>query len=271
MLLAGPALAATPDAGTTIVVRNEVTLKSGTGTQALSKGTVVHQDEIIVTGAGASAEVELLDKTKLAIGPESKIVLDKFVYDASASPGSISVNLSKGTFRFLTGIAPKNAYEIKTPTASLGIRGTIFDVYVGANGETAVLLFTGAIQTCNAAGSCRLQDTPGTILYVNSNGVISLQSRCEKPFLQQMNIERAFPFVGKALAVDPVQRMSLRDFECGAVNKPPVTVTEGITQPSPSSASPEVPDISPPELAGLAIAGGLVIAVPIIESKPVSP
>jgi hypothetical protein len=34
-------------------------------------------------------------------------VLDKFVYDAGAEPGSISINMAKGAFRFITGASPK--------------------------------------------------------------------------------------------------------------------------------------------------------------------
>jgi hypothetical protein len=296
--LATSVLAANPDIGKTVAVENEVTLESGGSQQPLFKGSAVHQNEIIVTGDAARAEVELLDKTKLAIGPEARLVLDKFVYDASASPGSISVNLSKGAFRFLTGIAPKNSYEFTTPTASLGVRGTIFDVYVGENGETAVLLLGGAVQVCNRASSCQLQDQVGTIFFVSVDGVISSQSKCENSFLQRVGFERAFPFIGKPLFIDPIRRMSLRDFECRPGNRPPITTTQGTTQPSPpyntgtapsspgapglsphasppsiqATGSPSpVPELSPAEVMGLVVAGGLVIGLPIIESQPASP
>ena len=222
----------------------------------------MHQDEVIVTGGGASAEVELLDKTKLAVGPDARIVLDKFVYDASGSRGSISVNVSKGAFRFLTGIAAKDSYEIKTSTASLGVRGTIFDVYVGALGETAVLLHGGAVHVCNVGGACQLQDQVGTIYFVSVDGVISSQSKCGG-FTRGTSPETAFPFVGKALAVDPVRRMSLRDFDCAPRFKPPVTITTATTPPSPS--------LSPAEVLGLAISGGLIIGVPVVASQQSSP
>ena len=102
------------------------------------------------------------------MGPDAKIVLDKFVYDASPSRGTISVNLAQGAFRFITGVAPKVSYEIKTPTASLGIRGTVFDVYVAENGETAVLLHQGGIEICNAARSCQFYDKTRQIVFVGS-------------------------------------------------------------------------------------------------------
>jgi len=205
---AGIARAAAPDVGKTVAVKNEVNLEIGESKQSLSKGAIVHQDEIIVTGEAASAEIELLDKTKLAAGANARIVLDKFVYDASASPGSISVNLSKGAFRFITGLSPKASYEIKTPTASLGVRGTVFDVYVADNGETAVLLHEGEVGICNTARSCQNLNKAGGILHVGVAGAFSSLLKWDGAVMKGIGAATAFPFVGKRLAIDPVRRLS---------------------------------------------------------------
>ncbi len=143
-----PAFAATPEIGDTVAVKNEVTAEVGEDSRKLAKGAKVFQNEILVTSETASAEIQLLDKTKLAVGSSARIVLDKFIYDPSAAPGSISINLAKGAFRFITGKSPKTAYEIKTPTASMGVRGTVFDVFVADNGETVVLLHEGGVDVC---------------------------------------------------------------------------------------------------------------------------
>ncbi len=204
------AFAAAPGVGKAIAVKNEVSLETGETRQALDKGAIVHQDEIIVTGDDASAEFELFDQTKLAVGAGAKIVLDKFVYDASASPGSISLNVTKGAFRFITGIAPKTSYEIKTPTASLGVRGTIFDVYVADDGETAVLLHEGGVDVCNSAHACQRHDKAGSILHVGIAGIFSAPLRWDNSIMRGIGVRTAFPFVGKRLAIDPVRRLSPR-------------------------------------------------------------
>jgi hypothetical protein len=267
ILISTAVRAAAPDIGETIAVKNEATLESRGTPQPLIKGLIVHQDDTVVTGADASAEIQLLDKTKLAVGPGSRMVLDKFVYDPSASKGSISLGLSKGAFRFITGLAPKEAYEIKTPTASLGVRGTVFDVYVAENGETAVLLHHGGVQLCNLSGSCRLQERAGSIFFVGMDGAISQHSKCDKAFIYRLGAETAFPFIGKSLAVDPVSRMSVLDFECTQIKQRPITATPATSQPPP----PQTPDMPPAAVLGLATAGGLIIGVPILENKPVSP
>ncbi len=212
--------AAAPDVGKTIAVKNEVSLESGDSKQPLTKGVTVHQDEIIVTGADSTAEIELLDQTKLAVGPDARIMLDKFVYDAGAAPASISINLSKGAFRFITGIAPKASYEIKTPTASLGVRGTIFDVFVAENGETAVLLHEGGVDICNTTHTCQPLDKVGSILHVSAAGAFSALLKWDGSIMKGIGVAKAFPFVGKRLAIDPVRRLSPKALLSGAAAIP---------------------------------------------------
>ena len=212
LLLAGVCLnaaaAATPEIGDTVAVKNDVTAETPDAKRKLEKGAKVFQDEILVTSDTATAEIELLDKTKLAVGSSARIVLDKFVYDANAAPGSISINLSKGAFRFITGASPKTAYEIKTPTATMGVRGTIFDVFVADNGETVVLLHEGGVDVCSAPGSCRRHDQVGHILHVGLDRIISAPLRWDGTILKGIGVATAFPFVGKKLLIDPVRRLT---------------------------------------------------------------
>jgi hypothetical protein len=207
-VLALPASAATPEIGGAVAVKNEVTAEAAEATRKLVKGARVFQDEILVTSEKASAEIELLDKTKLAVGASARIVLDKFVYDANAAPGSVSINLTKGAFRFITGKSPKAAYEIKTPTASMGVRGTVFDVYVADDGETVVLLHEGGVDVCPTPASCQRHDKVGHMVHVGLDRVLSAPLRWDGTIMKGLAITTAFPFVGKKLLIDPVRRLT---------------------------------------------------------------
>lgn len=207
-LAAGPALAVTPEIGDAVAVKNEVTAEAGDETRKLAKGAKLFQSEILVTSDTASAEIELLDKTKLAVGSSARIVLDKFIYDPNAAPGSISINLAKGAFRFITGKSPKTAYEIKTPTASMGVRGTVFDVFVADNGETVVLLHEGGVDVCPTPTSCQRHDKVGHIVRIGLDRVLSSPLKWSGAILGGVAITRAFPFVGKKLVIDPVRRLT---------------------------------------------------------------
>jgi hypothetical protein len=215
-LCAHSALAATPEVGDTVTVKNEVTAETGDAKRKLAKGNKVFQDEILVTSKTASAEIELLDKTKLAVGSSARIVLDKFVYDAGAPPGSISINLAKGAFRFITGASPKDAYEIKTPTASLGVRGTIFDVFVADDGETVVLLHEGGVDVCPTPTTCQRHDKIGHFVHIGLDRVLSAPLRWDGSILKGIAVTTAFPFVGKKLVIDPVRRLTHASLTEGA-------------------------------------------------------
>ena len=84
---------------------------------------------------------------RMLVGPGSTIKLDEFVYAGPQKPGTITLNMAKGTLRFITGYANKRAYTILTPTAALGVRGTILRVEV-TRGETKVINEEGTAIVC---------------------------------------------------------------------------------------------------------------------------
>lgn len=190
--------------GSALTVVNLVTAEFNRDTRSLAAGDKVHQDENIDVSADASSELKLDDDTKLALGPGSKLKLDKFVYDPKKNSGSIVLNLVKGTFRFMTGVAKKPTYVIRTPAAAITVRGTIFDLYVQDDGMIWALLHVGAIQICNDRGRCRLLDEPGKLIRVTGDGDVgspvkwaSLEGKDSVPF------DSAFPFVVTAPSIDP--------------------------------------------------------------------
>ena len=66
---------------------------------------------------------------------------------ADGTAGKFAVNALAGTFRFLTGNSEKSAYQIITPTGTLGVRGTKFDFTVDPRtGQTKVVLFEGQVK-----------------------------------------------------------------------------------------------------------------------------
>ena len=56
------------------------------------------------------------------------MTLDQFVYAGEFNGQKMTVNLAKGIFRFTTGALDKRAYQINTPTAAIGVRGTVLDI-----------------------------------------------------------------------------------------------------------------------------------------------
>jgi hypothetical protein len=204
-LTANAAHAATPaDIGTTLSVVDVVTAEWSRERRSLTAGDGVRQDEIIEAAPAARSEFRLADDTRLALGPGARLVLDKFVYDPEKKAGDIAIDLTKGAFRFMTGAAKKPSYVVRVPNASITVRGTIFDVFVQANGTAWLLLHEGGVKVCNARGTCRILDEPGKLILVNDTGEIG------KPFrwanlkdAQGFAFDDAFPFVATPPSIDP--------------------------------------------------------------------
>ena len=99
------------------------------------------------TGADSLAKLVFVNSTNLAVGPTSRVVLDRFVYEGDPGAEKVAVGLAKGLFRFTTGNLDKKAYTITTPTAAIGVRGTVLDIDV-RRADTRVTLVEGRALVC---------------------------------------------------------------------------------------------------------------------------
>ncbi len=126
---------ATTPVGAAASVRNIATLESPPAAAArLRVNAPLHQRDIIGTGAKSAAGIKLADGTLFSIGANARVSIDDFVYDADRSASKMTINFLKGAFRFVSG-KPTHAYPgqaaIKTPAATIGIRGTVVTGVIG--------------------------------------------------------------------------------------------------------------------------------------------
>ena len=133
--------------GSTVLSENNVSRELSGAAAPLNRGDPVFRDEVVRTGEESKAKLIFLDSTNLAMGPISRVTLDRFVYVGEVNSQEMSVNLSKGIFRFTTGALDKNAYRLSTPTATTGVRGTVLDFDV-RSAQTRVTLVEGQAITC---------------------------------------------------------------------------------------------------------------------------
>jgi hypothetical protein len=145
-LLGATAGSAAETIGKTAVSRNIVE-QVATTPAAIQVGDNVFANENVRTGEASAAKFVFSDETNLALGATSTVKLDRFVYKGQSSYLKAAVNFTAGAFRFTTGGSEKGAYQLKTTTATIGVRGTVFDVLV-AGGETTITLVEGAVDIC---------------------------------------------------------------------------------------------------------------------------
>ena len=203
--LIGAAASAAPGdpIGSAVTVVSIVTASLENDKHNLAQGDGVRAQELIAVDNEGRSEIELRDKTKLALGPGAKLLLDKFVYDPDIDGGAIVMNLVRGSFRFITGLAAKPAYVIHVPTASITVRGTIFDVYVKPDDTAWLLLIEGAVEVCTASGKCLVHDEPGKLIRILPDTVGVPVKWAGLPGKEDAVFDSAFPFVSRAPSIDP--------------------------------------------------------------------
>lgn len=110
-------------------------------------------DEVIVTQDDSASKIQFVDGTQLTVGPKSRVTIDAFVYDPNAAKNSkMVVNATLGVARFVTGRMGSAAYQIKTPTATIGVRGTILTLSVDEDGATSAIVEDGIITVQGQSG-----------------------------------------------------------------------------------------------------------------------
>jgi len=196
--------------GTAAAITTVVTGKLPTQTTTLKTGDGVFQKETLVSDGSGIGQFEFRDGTKLALGPGSTLVLDDFVYASNTSQAKVVINLTAGALRFITGNASHDAYQINTPTATIAVRGTAFDVYAKPDGEMAVAMINGAIEVCPHHGACRVHDVIGKFLTMTTDGIFSLHDSWDGTFLRGIAFNTALPFISDQSPLVPALKGSTK-------------------------------------------------------------
>ncbi len=139
---------AAPTIGAVGEIAGKVTITTQAGETIIAKsGTLFHSGDTVETGAAGKVQVMLKDQTVFSIGPNSKMVLDEFVYDPSSSASRLAAQLSKGFFRWVTSkIVQKPDVRLQVGSdGGIGIRGTEFEVEVRPDQSGYVKVFSGEV------------------------------------------------------------------------------------------------------------------------------
>ncbi len=131
--------------GNAVIEQDGVDVESEEGLDVFSYNTVK-------TGKGKVA-IGFIDDTRVDITEHSKLIIDEFVYDPNTKTGSLSLKAALGTIRYASGQIAKTDptnVQIKTPTATIGVRGTDFTMTVDEIGSSTIIL----LPSCDTNGYC---------------------------------------------------------------------------------------------------------------------
>ncbi|MCC2656443.1 MAG: hypothetical protein K0Q76_1551 [Panacagrimonas sp.] len=103
-------------------------------TLPLQQGMALLQSDTVVTGNGSTVGLGFDDEALVSLGPDSRLLIDRFRFDRTTHGGEFDATLSRGRMAVVSGKIAKSridAMKVRTPTALLGVRGTEFVVDAG--------------------------------------------------------------------------------------------------------------------------------------------
>lgn len=165
------AFAQTGPIGATSLVERDVSGVLGSRTRVLTPGDDVFSNELIRTANLSATKIVFVDESNLSLGPLAAIKLDRFVFNPDKTAKSAVINMTLGAFRWVSGFSSSRAYEVRTPLANIGVRGTVFDVLVETR-RVVVMLHDGALVVCpTGSRQCTSMSRPGQVVTVTPGRV----------------------------------------------------------------------------------------------------
>lgn len=175
--------------GTTVAVIQQATAQRQAIVRTLQVGGDVFVGDLLKSGPIGLAQLVFQDDTRLVVGPNSSLRIDTYLLRNQDTVKNLSISALRGSFRFLSGNSPSKSYQITTANATIGVRGTAFDISSRADG-TGILTYKGKVVVCNLRQKCDSADR-GELFDVGSNGDVR---EIKDPSQKLAYIRKNFPF-----------------------------------------------------------------------------
>lgn len=149
--------------------------------KALSIGSKVDEGDTVVTEKRTYARIKFNDGGEVTLKPNSQFRVESYSFEqGKPKEDAASFNLIKGGLRTITGQIGKrgnqDSYQMKTPSATIGIRGTIYDAHFCQGDSCGAIpaglylaVSNGSVVITNSAGTqTTLQVKAGQYVYVQN-------------------------------------------------------------------------------------------------------
>lgn len=226
--------------------------RAGGKTELLERGSKLAEGDVVVTGASANIQITMIDDAVVAVRPNTRLKIEAYRYAGKADGSETGIfNLLRGGFRSITGLIGKqnkNAYSVRTPSATIGIRGTDHEplvIPVPVAGETPI----GEPGTYDKVNS-------GSTIIQTSNGNLQLQTNQigfapAKPGSPPITLVQPPPFMRSTPPIQPGgANQSGQQGTSSAATAPPPPAIQPAGNDS-SATSGNLASLPPPPLAPL--------------------
>ncbi len=141
--LAGSAAALAAVAGSVVMAKGAVTATDAANeTRFLGRGSEVNTGDRVVTADKSFAVISFADGTKTTLRPGSELVIEKYSHGEADKQDEAVFDLVRGGLRAVSGIIGKenpDGFRVNTIAASMGIRGTAWDIRVCEDGTNSCI------------------------------------------------------------------------------------------------------------------------------------
>lgn len=180
------------------------TIKRGAKVAPAAKGSSIEKNDTVSTNSQGRFKITFVDATTVNITQNSRLIIDDFVYDGSnKSKGKLGLKLALGTARYTSGgIAHGNArgVGIRTPTATIAVRGTDFVMSVDEAGRSTVVLVPECYNDKDIT-KINFECPSGQIDVITAAGIVSLT----QPF-QATVVENSYAPPAPPVVINPTMK-----------------------------------------------------------------
>jgi hypothetical protein len=176
---------AAPSAGVAQFIAGDVNVRRADGgTTPLVKGKDIESGQAILTGASGRAQVRFTDGGLVSLQPNTEFKVANYVDKADPKEDRFLVDLLRGSMRAITGLIGKRNrenYKVTTTTATIGIRGSGFNVGYNPDGSLGVTTEFDGIEVCNAGGCVGLTAGESVRVINNTDAPVRTNVRANVP------------------------------------------------------------------------------------------
>lgn len=150
------AFAAPAPVATVVAVRGTVTAQSAASAERpLAIKSPVYQSDILKTGSNGRLQIMFTDNSIISLGGGSEMKIAEYRWQPGQKDGALKTRIKEGTFRVMGGALAKDApqnFKTETPTATIGIRGSMYAGVTTPNTLSVVFQGGKGIEVYNERG-----------------------------------------------------------------------------------------------------------------------
>ena len=117
---------------------------------------LVQAGDKLITGADGRLSLNWIDGTRIGMAPSSELMVQKCEVARGVERAVFRLDLGKIWIRVMRTLSQQDKFEIKTPTATAGVRGTIFAVAVTPDGTTDISVYEGEVTVASDGGEVKV-------------------------------------------------------------------------------------------------------------------